>query len=113
MHELGIMYHIVEQVLDVVENNEISEVEAIVLQVGELSSVIPRYLHACYPAAVDQTILENTKLEIEMLIANGICRDCGNVYHLLENKNICPKCQGNEVEVISGREFYLKEIRAC
>lgn len=79
MHELGIMYHIVEQVLKVVNTNQLTKVEAIVLQVGEMSSVVPRYLHACYPAAVDGTILENTKLE---------------------------------VEIIGGREFFLKEIRA-
>lgn len=79
MHELGIMYHIVEQVLKVVDINQLSEVEAIVLQVGEMSSVVPRYLHACYPAAVDGTTLKNTKLE---------------------------------VEIIGGREFFLKEIRA-
>lgn len=79
MHELGIMYHIVEQVLKVVNTNQLTEVEAIVLQVGEMSSVVPRYLHACYPAAVDDTILENTKLE---------------------------------VEIIGGREFFIKEIRA-
>lgn len=79
MHELGIMYHIVEQVLKVVEINQLSEVEAIVLQVGEMSSVVPRYLHACYPAAVDGTTLKNTKLE---------------------------------VEIIGGRDFFLKEIRA-
>ena len=60
MHELGIMYHIVEQVTSVVEQNQLTEVEAIVLQVGELSSVVPRYLHACFPAAVDGTVLENT-----------------------------------------------------
>ena len=80
MHELGIMYHIVEKVMRVVETNQLSEVEAIVLQVGELSSVVPRYLYACFPAAVDGTVLENTKLE---------------------------------VEIVSGGEFYLKEIRAC
>lgn len=71
MHELGIMYHIVEQVLKVVETNQLTEVEAIVLQVGELSSVVPRYLHACFPAAVDGTVLEHTKLEIETLAGNG------------------------------------------
>ena len=67
MHELGIMYHIVEQVLKVVNTNQLTKVEAIVLQVGEMSSVVPRYLHACYPAAVDGTILENTKLEVEII----------------------------------------------
>lgn len=113
MHELGIMYHIVEQVLRVVTENQLSEVEAIVLQVGELSSVVPRYLHACYPAAVDGTVLENTKLEIEVLPANGICKSCGKVYPLLENQRVCPNCQSEESQVISGSEFFLKEIRAC
>lgn len=113
MHELGIMYHIVEQVLSVVETNQLSEVEAIVLQVGELSSVVPRYLHACFPAAVDGTILKNTRLEIEILTANGICGGCGKVYPLQQHENVCPECQTVEYERISGGEFYLKEIRAC
>ncbi len=112
MHELGIMYHIVEQVLNVVEKNQLDEVEAIVLQVGELSSVVPRYLQACFPAAVDGTILQHTKLEIELLTANGICRGCGKVYPLLEHESVCPVCRCEEVERISGGEFYLKEIRA-
>lgn len=111
MHELGIMYHIVEKVLKAVEINQLSEVEAIVLQVGELSSVIPRYLHACFPAATDGTLLENTKLEIERLTANGICRRCSNVYPLFENKKTCPSCQSKEFEIIGGTDFYLKEIR--
>jgi len=113
MHELGIMYHIVKQVLRVVETNQLSQVETIVLQVGELSSVVPRYLHACFPAAVDNTLLENTKLEVEILTANGICQSCEKVYPLLEYSKICPECQSGEFEMISGREFYLKEIRAC
>ena len=113
MHELGIMYHIVEQVLKVVETNQVSEVEAIVLQVGELSSVVPRYLHACYPAAVDGTILEHTTLEVEILPANGLCASCGKVYPILENSRVCPECHSEEFEILSGGEFYLKEIRAC
>lgn len=113
MHELSIMYHVVEQVLKVVETNQLTEIEAIVLQVGELSSVVPRYLHACFPPAVDGTVLENTKLEIEILKANGICKACKKVYPILEHSKVCPKCQSKEYEMISGAEFYLKEIRAC
>lgn len=112
MHELGIMYHIARQVLKVVEENQLSEVDAIVLQVGELSSVVPRYLHACFPAAVDGTLLEHTRLEVETLTANGICKKCGKVYALTEHNRVCPGCRGEEYEMISGSEFFLKEIRA-
>lgn len=112
MHELGILYHVVEQVLGVVEANGLSEVEAIVLQVGKLSSVVPRYLHACYPAAVDGTILEQTKLEIEALPANGRCHGCGKVYDVVDNRQGCPHCGVKDFELLSGREFFLKELRA-
>jgi hydrogenase nickel incorporation protein HypA/HybF len=106
------MYHVVEQVTRTIETNQLSEVEAIVLQVGELSSVVPRYLHACFPPAVDGTMLENTKLEIEILKANGICKACKKIYPILENSRVCPECQSEDFELISGTEFYLKEIRA-
>ena len=65
MHELSIMYNIVERVMNVVKSNNLVEVEAIVLQVGEESGVVPSYLHACYPAAVDGTLLEKTLLEVD------------------------------------------------
>jgi len=65
MHELGIMYNIVERVMKVVEDQKLVEVEAIVLQVGDESGVVPSYLHACYPAAVDGTLLEKTLLEVD------------------------------------------------
>ena len=66
MHELGIMFNIVERVLEVVKANELTEVEAIVLTAGEQSGVVPQYLHSCYPAAVDGTMLEKTLLEVEL-----------------------------------------------
>lgn len=113
MHELGIMYHIVKQVLTVVEENDVEEVEAIVLQVGELSSVIPKYLKDCFPAAVDGTILKDTQLEIETLPANGLCKVCDKVFNVIEYNKQCPHCEGKEYELLTGREFFLKEIRVC
>jgi hydrogenase nickel incorporation protein HypA/HybF len=71
LHELGILYHIVEKVQKVMADNALSEVEAIVLQVGEQSAIIPKYLHDCYPAAVDGTPLAQTSLEIEVIGGEG------------------------------------------
>lgn len=113
MHELGIMYHIVEQVLHVAAENRLTQVEAIVLQVGERSSVVPRYLEACYGPAVDGTLLEQSRLEIELLPANGLCSGCGKVFALTEHGEVCPQCGSTEHRLLSGREFYIKEIVAC
>lgn len=113
MHELGIMINVVETVEDFAKENGLTQIEKLVLQIGELSSVIPRYAEACYPAAIDGTILQETKLEIEVLPGNCLCSNCKQVFNLIKNNKICPKCQSEEWELISGREFMIKEIVAC
>lgn len=112
MHELGIMFHIVKTVLEIVEENELTEVEAIVLEVGALSTVVPKYLFDCFPAACSGTMLEHTVLEIEELVANGKCKSCGSVYNVVETRKLCPLCGEMQYELLSGTEFNIKELRA-
>ena len=105
------------EVVKTVENfarkNGVTKIQTLVLQIGELSSMIPKYIEACYPAAVDGTILHETELKIEVLPGNGICKNCNKVFNLIENKNTCPKCQGKHWEILCGKEFMIKEIVAC
>ena len=65
MHELGIVIEIVKTVEDFVEKNHLSRVDTLVLQIGKMAPVVPHYIEQCYPAAVDGTSMENTKLVIE------------------------------------------------
>lgn len=111
MHELGIVMEIVRVVDELAKEQGITAVDSIVLQIGELSAVVPLYVEECFPAAVDGTFMENTKLEIEMMPGNGLCKDCNTVFNMLKQNGVCPRCTGTNVEIISGRDFYIKEIR--
>ena len=113
MHELGIVMEVVKSVERFAEKNGVTKIERLTLQIGELSSVIPKYVRDCYPAAVDGTLMEYTQLEIEILPGNGLCKECGNVFNVLENKGKCSSCNSKEMELLSGREFLIKEILAC
>ncbi len=113
MHELGVMIEVVRTVEDFAVHNGVSRIDTLVLQIGELSSVVPEYVKACYPAAVDGTLLEETKLSIEILPGNAVCRACGRVFNLLKDGRACPGCHSSEWEVLGGREFLIKEIVAC
>lgn len=93
--------------------NGVEKIDTLVIQIGELSSMIPKYIEACYPAAVDGTIMEDTKLVIEILPGNGRCNKCQKVFNLIQNNRQCPDCGGSDWEVLSGREFLIKEIIAC
>jgi hydrogenase nickel incorporation protein HypA/HybF len=111
MHELGILIELVKTVESIMEDQEIPDIEAIVLEVGELSPMIPRYIEACYPCAVDQTRLANTALIIETIKAIGQCKACHTTYELMPSQGICPACGLKHFEIRSGKEFNIKELR--
>jgi hydrogenase nickel incorporation protein HypA/HybF len=113
LHELGVVIEVIKTVENLAEKNKLTKIDKIVLQIGELSSMIPRYIEACYPAAAEGTILQDTKLEIEVLPGNAICRKCNKVFNLIENNNKCPHCKSRDWEILCGKEFMIKEIVAC
>lgn len=113
MHELGVMIEVVKSVEKIYAAQGLTKIDALVLQIGELSPMIPKYVEACYPAAADGTVLENARLVIETLPGNGRCKHCHKVFNILEAGGKCPHCGAPRYEILSGREFLIKEIVAC
>ena len=107
------MIEIIKSVENIAKQNNVTQVDTLVLQIGELASVVPEYIMQCYPVAVDGTLLQNTKLKIETLPGNGICKKCNKVFNILENKKTCPHCGSNSWDLLGGKEFLIKEIIAC
>ena len=112
MHELGVLIEVIKTVENVAQKNNLTKIDTLVLQIGELSSTIPKYIEACYPAAVEDTLLQDTKLKIEIMPGNAICRKCSKVFNLIENENKCPSCGSGNYEILCGKEFLIKEIIA-
>ena len=112
MHELGIVFEIQKRVVAVAEENSLrlSDIASVVVEVGEASTIVPRYLKECWPAATDGTEMEHTALEIEILVATVECKKCGTIYEYLKNDRICPKCGAWECVMVTGQEFNIKEI---
>lgn len=112
MHELGIVIQIARQMETYMTEQKLTKIDTIVLQVGALSSIYPKYLEDVYPIAVENTRLKETKLEIEISPGIGKCDDCGFIYNLIENENHCPLCKSVHFNVVSGTEFLIKQIIA-
>lgn len=110
---MSVVIEVVKTVEEFARENGVTRIDKLVLQIGELSSMIPRYIEDCFPCAVDGTSMVDTKLEIEILPGNGRCRPCGAVFNIVENKGVCPACGVKDAEVLSGKEFLIKEIVAC
>lgn len=107
------MIEVVNQVEAFARENEVEKIETLVLQIGELSSVVPEYMYKLYPMAIEGTFLEGSELNIEVIPGNGKCKECNQVFNLLAEKGICPACGSKAFELLSGKEFYIKEIVCC
>lgn len=110
MHELGILMEVIRTVEKFAAENRIKRIEALVLQIGEISSVIPEYMEKVYPTAVEGSLLETADLKIEILPANGKCLDCGDVFHATATGGKCPVCGSRNMKIVSGRDFMIKEL---
>ncbi|MSR94523.1 hydrogenase maturation nickel metallochaperone HypA [Clostridiaceae bacterium 68-1-5] len=112
MHELGIVFEIVKKLDEVVRQSGIdpSEIAEILLELGEASTIVPKYLKECWPAATDGTEFEHVEMEIQVVTATVRCKQCGKVYEYLNQGKVCPGCGSEACSIVTGREFYLKEI---
>ena len=110
MHELGIMQNIVSSVEQYAEENRITEIVKVVVEVGQISGVVPESLEFCFGVCIKGTVLEGALLEIERVAAIGRCRQCGEEFNLLENDFTCSSCTGSEWDVVSGRELVIKGL---
>ena len=110
MHELGLLSSMVKTIEKIAEEQHIEKIQKVVIEVGELSGALPHYIEECYPAAVYKTFMEDT--ELEMIVVPGIarCKDCGEEFNAMEADLKCPKCQGENLEALSGRDLIIKEI---
>lgn len=112
MHELGVVIEVVKTVTRFANQHQLQQVDTIVLQIGQLSSMIPKYVETCFPAAAEGTPLEQTKLTIETIPANGLCKACHQVFNILEHQAQCPDCDSQEWGLLTGKEFIIKEVIA-
>ncbi|MCR4871445.1 MAG: hydrogenase maturation nickel metallochaperone HypA [Atopobiaceae bacterium] len=111
MHELGIVFHIVEMVEELGRENRLSSVTAVNLRLGEVSGVIPEYLQDCWRWAADKSeLLHGCELEVETIPAVTVCNHCGRTYPTLEHGKICPFCESPDTVLLQGNEMELDSI---
>ena len=112
MHELNVLMAVADQVEQIAEDNHLKLVDELVLEVGELSSIVPMFLTEYYPLIVEKKkILKDSRLKIEIVPGIARCLNCGAEYNVVQHEGLCPECGAFEKQVLSGQDFVIKEIR--
>jgi len=110
MHEITIVRQMVHTIEEYAKQNDVDSVKEVVLDVGELSLVIPKYVDDVFPMVSEGTILEGAKLIYNSVEGLAECEDCDEIFNVVKHEGYCPNCGSFDKVVLSGKEFLIKEI---
>lgn len=111
MHELGVTFHIMEHIEKVAEENQVTKVCKVTLELGEVSTVIESYLQSCWKwAAAKRDLFAEAELIVETIPAITYCEGCERTYPTVKHGKTCPYCGCGDTYLLRGNEFNIKEI---
>jgi len=111
MHELAITQRILEIALEHAGRAGARRITDIYLVIGDLSSVVDDSVQFFFDHLTPGTPAEGATLHFTRLPARYRCRACGEEF--TPGRGLawqCPACQGWNVEILQGKEFYLESI---
>lgn len=109
MHELAIVSGIVDAVT---ERSGGSRILRIVLEIGELTAVVPDALRFCFDVVAEGTAAEGAKLDILETEGLGRCRDCEREIPVHLPHGLCP-CGSTNLDLVRGDELRIREMEVA
>jgi hydrogenase nickel incorporation protein HypA/HybF len=110
MHELSITQTIIETVIEAAQG---APVQRIVLEIGELSAILPESIRFCFEACTPNTPLAGTTLDILTVAGRGRCRACGHEMAMDIPYGVCELCDGMAIDIISGQGLVIKSMETA
>ena len=111
MHELGLVNYVVEQVSKIAEEQNVSKINSVTLQFGEVSGIVPAYLQDYWQWYTKKfPVFEGSKLKTEEIPAVTWCDDCKITYSTVTYGKTCPHCGSSRTWLLRGNEMMIKEV---
>ncbi len=107
---MSIAQSILEIVEDIMKDEPKTHLKKVIVEVGELTAVVPESLEFCYQALTAGTELEESRIVIEQIPVLARCRNCHEEFHADSVFLICPHCQSGDVQILRGQELQVKEL---
>lgn len=110
MHEMSLAEGVLQLVEETAQREKAQRVKLVVLEIGQMSSVVPDALRFCFEAVTLGSIAQGATLEIVQTPGAGWCMPCGETVAMTALYGECPKCGSYQVQPTEGTEMRVKEI---
>ena len=113
MHELGIVFHVIKSVEKIGEENGLTNVASVTLDLADVPGANPHEHHRSWNWALNKTEhVPEAVLKTETIPAVTYCEGCGRDYPTVQFGRTCPHCGSEKTWLKQGSEINLKEIEA-
>ncbi len=110
MHEMSLAEGVLQLIEDAATQQEFTKVDAVWLEIGQLSGVEVEAMRFCFDAVTRDSIARGARLEIIALPGTGWCMACALTVPMAEVFGECPHCGGYQMQVTGGTEMRVKEL---
>jgi hydrogenase nickel incorporation protein HypA/HybF len=110
MHEIRIAKDLSVIVLEVAGREKLSVVTKINISFGEMIQIVPDIFDLALREAVRDTIAKGAEVDIEIIPVKLKCKDCNNEFDLKNSLFSCNRCSSSDLDIITGKEMFVKSI---
>ena len=113
MHEMSLADGVLQIVEDAARSQGFSQVTAVRLEIGRLSSVEPEALRFCFDVVVRGSLAEGARLEIVDIPGTGWCLQCRETVPVKALYDSCPRCGSSQVQPTGGTELRVRDLEVA
>ena len=107
MHEMSM----IQSVVEICEGHAGGRrVTGVVLEIGELSGVVPDSIEFCFDACTRETLLEGARLKLVMVPGLGSCPSCRHEVPIASLFDPCQNCGAFGLAIVSGQDLRVREL---
>ena len=116
MHELAVTEKILDIVVKHAQLNHVNRILSVTLKIGEMSDLENEWIQHYFDYLSKNTVASGAILKIEKVPIVLRCNQCSRTIEIAKNQLgdiSCPDCLGKkDFSIISGREYFIKEMEA-
>lgn len=110
MHEMSLAEGIRGIVEEAVRSQHLGRVTAVVVEIGELSSVEPEALAFCFDVVMQGSPAHGARMDVVRVAGAGWCLQCAQTVAVRRLYDPCPHCGSYQVQPTGGTEMRVREL---
>jgi hydrogenase nickel incorporation protein HypA/HybF len=110
MHEIKIAEDLTAIILETAGKENLSKVTKVNISFGQMVQIVPDIFVFAFRETVRNSVAQDAEVDIEIVPVKIKCKNCGSDFQVTDNRFTCNVCSSADIEIINGKELFIKSI---